>query len=600
MAGVATHNSDALIEGRELAALSQKPPVFLLECIAGLHFHLLERCNRQHGRIAPIMATKYVFVTGGVVSSIGKGITVASIGRILKNRNISVSVMKLDPYLNVDPGTMSPYQHGEVFVTRDGGETDMDLGHYERFIDLELTRSSNLTAGQVYSSVLAQERRGDFLGGTIQAVPHVTNDIKEHIFSLANETGADVIVVEVGGTVGDIEGQPFLEAIRQMRNDVGRENVYYVHLTLLPYIAATGELKTKPTQHSVRDLRASGIQPDAILCRSDHEVPQSIKEKLSLFCDVKVPAVIPLLTVENVYAVPLILEESGLGDLLCEALDLPRGGCDFTDWSGMVRRMESSKAGLPIALVGKYVELPDSYISVKEALRHAGLYQDRDIEIQWVHSEELDRVGADSLLKQACGIVIPGGFGSRGTDGMIEAARYARENRIPYLGLCLGMQIMAIEFARHCARFAGANSSEFDPETPFPVIDLLPEQRTVREMGGSMRLGLYPCSIMEDTLAFQAYGQKQIMERHRHRYEFNNEFRESLESAGLLASGISPDGKLVEITEVLEHPFMVGVQFHPEFRSRPDRPHPLFHGFIEAAKHTLREGAQPALPLDGP
>ena len=545
------------------------------------------------------MATKYVFVTGGVVSSIGKGITVASIGRILKNRNISVSVMKLDPYLNVDPGTMSPYQHGEVFVTRDGGETDMDLGHYERFIDLELTRSSNLTAGQVYSSVLAQERRGDFLGGTIQAVPHVTNDIKERIFALAKETEADVIVVEVGGTVGDIEGQPFLEAIRQMRNDVGRENVYYIHLTLLPYIAATGELKTKPTQHSVRDLRASGIQPDAILCRSDHEVTQSIKEKLSLFCDVKVPAVIPMLTVDNVYSVPLILEKAGLGDLLCESLDLPRRPSDFTDWSGMVQRMESSKASLPIALVGKYVELPDSYISVKEALKHAGLHHDRDIEIQWVHSEELDRVGADSLLKQACGIVIPGGFGSRGTDGMIEAARYARENRIPYLGLCLGMQIMAIEFARHCVEFEDANSSEFDSETPYPIIDLMPDQRSVQDMGGSMRLGIYPCRIVQGTLASQAYQENEIMERHRHRYEFNNAYRESLENAGLLASGISPDGTLVEIAEIKNHPFMLGVQFHPEFRSRPDRPHPLFHEFIGAAKNTLREGAQPELPLDG-
>ena len=546
------------------------------------------------------MATKYVFVTGGVVSSIGKGITVASIGRILKNRNISVSVMKLDPYLNVDPGTMSPYQHGEVFVTRDGGETDMDLGHYERFIDLELTRSSNVTAGQVYTSVLAHERRGDFLGGTIQAVPHVTNNIKDRIFTLASETGADVIVVEVGGTVGDIEGQPFLEAIRQMRNDVGRENVYYIHLTLLPYIAATGELKTKPTQHSVRDLRASGIQPDAILCRSDHEVPQAIKEKLSLFCDVQVSAVIPLLTVDNVYAVPLILEESGLGDLLCDSLGLSRRACDFTDWAGMVQRMQSAKSSVPIALVGKYVELPDSYISVKEALRHAGLHHDRDVEIQWVHSEDLDEEGAaDYLLKRACGIVIPGGFGSRGTDGMIEAARYARENRIPYLGLCLGMQIMTIEFARHCVQYPNANSSEFDPETPYPIIDLMPEQRAVRDLGGSMRLGIYPCRIMEATRASRAYGTIDITERHRHRYEFNNDFRESLESAGLLASGMSPDGKLVEIAEVVDHPFMVGVQFHPEFLSRPNRPHPLFHQFIEAAKNTLREGAQPELFLPG-
>ena len=544
------------------------------------------------------MTTKYIFVTGGVVSSIGKGITVASIGRILKNRNISVSVMKLDPYLNVDPGTMSPYQHGEVFVTRDGGETDMDLGHYERFIDLELTRSSNLTAGQVYSSVLANERRGDFLGGTIQAVPHVTNHIKERIFSLAEETGAEVIVVEVGGTVGDIEGQPFLEAIRQMRNDVGRNNVFYIHLTLLPYIAPTGELKTKPTQHSVRDLRAIGIQPDAILCRSDHAVSQTIKEKLSLFCDVEVSAVIPLLTVDNVYAVPLILEESGLGDLLCRSLDLDHGDRDLSDWGCMVQRMEASRASLPIALVGKYVDLPDSYISVREALKHAGLHHDRDIDIQWVHSEELDRAGAASLLKRACGIVIPGGFGPRGVEGMIEAARYARENGIPYLGLCLGMQVMAVEFARRRLSLEGAHSSEIDPDTPHPIIDLLPDQRSVQDMGGSMRLGVYPCRIMKNTIASRAYCEEAVvMERHRHRYEFNNAYREALESAGLLASGSSPDGQLVEIAEVEGHPFMLGVQFHPEFRSRPNRPHPLFDEFINAAKHTLREGAQPELPL---
>ena len=543
------------------------------------------------------MAAKYIFVTGGVVSSIGKGITVASIGRILKNRDISVSVMKLDPYLNVDPGTMSPYQHGEVFVTKDGGETDLDLGHYERFIDVELTRSSNLTAGQVYSSILSKERRGDFLGGTIQAVPHVTNAIKERIYALAEETGAEVIVTEVGGTVGDIEGLPFLETIRQMRNEVGRDNVFYIHLTLLPYISATGELKTKPTQHSVKELRSIGIQPDAIICRSDHPVSDSIKSKISLFCDVPSHAVIPLLTVDNVYEVPLILEETGLGDLLAKALDLPERSRDSTKWALMVDRMKQSKPTLPIAMVGKYVELPDSYISVKEALKHAGLWHNRDIEVQWISSEELDQQGPESLLKVACGIVVPGGFGPRGVEGMIQAVRYARENQIPYLGLCLGMQVMVAEYARNRLALEGANSAEIDPDTPYPVIDILPEQRSVQDKGGTMRLGVYPCHLMEGTRTYRAYDQHEIMERHRHRFEFNNAYREPLENAGLLATGSSPDGQLVEITEVVDHPFMVGVQFHPEFRSRPNRPHPLFRDFIGAAKETLREGAQPPLPL---
>ena len=544
------------------------------------------------------MTTKYIFVTGGVVSSIGKGITVASIGRILKNRGISVSVMKLDPYLNVDPGTMSPYQHGEVFVTSDGGETDMDLGHYERFIDVELTRSSNLTAGQVYSSILFKERRGDFLGGTIQAVPHVTNDIKARIHALAEETGAEVIVAEVGGTVGDIEGLPFLETIRQMRNDVGRDNVFYIHLTLLPYISATGELKTKPTQHSVKELRSIGIQPDAILCRSEHPVPDSIKDKISLFCDVPTQAVIPLLTVDSVYQVPLILEETGLGDLLAETLGVPAHYNDSMEWASMVERMGRAKAKLPIALVGKYVDLPDSYISVKEALRHAGLHHDRDIDIQWIPSEEVDHDGPENLLKTACGIVVPGGFGPRGIEGMIQTAQYARENKIPYLGLCLGMQVMVVEYARNMLGLEGANSAEIDPDTPHPVIDILPEQRSVTEKGGTMRLGVYPCRLTEGTLAHRAYARTEVMERHRHRFEFNNAYREPLENGGLLTSGCSPDGRLVEISEVVDHPFMIGVQFHPEFLSRPNRPHPLFRDFIAAAKQTLREGAQPALPLE--
>ena len=543
------------------------------------------------------MSAKYIFVTGGVVSSVGKGISVASIGRILKSRGISVSVMKLDPYLNVDPGTMSPYQHGEVFVTKDGGETDMDLGHYERFIDLELTRSSNLTAGQVYLSILGKERHGDFLGGTIQAVPHVTNEIKGKIVALAQESEADVIVVEVGGTVGDIEGLPFLEAIRQMRNEVGRDNVFYIHVTMLPHMSATGELKTKPTQHSVKELRAIGIQPDAIICRSDNPMPPSLKEKISLFCDVPSDAVIPLITVPRVYEVPLILEEYGLGDLLAHSLALSASGRDMTEWAAMVERMNGSKEQVPIALVGKYVELPDSYISVKEALKHAGLYHDRDIEIQWIHSEDVEREGPDSLLKTACAIVVPGGFGSRGVTGMIAAARYARENKIPYLGLCLGLQVMLIEYARNVLGLESADSSEMDPDTSDPIIDIMPEQRSVTDKGGTMRLGNYPCQLLEGSLAHRAYAQPLVNERHRHRFELNNAYREPLENSGLIASGVSPDGKLVEITEVVEHPFMVGVQFHPELLSRPNRPHPLFRELVAAAKVTLREGAQPPLPL---
>ena len=543
------------------------------------------------------MSAKYIFVTGGVVSSVGKGIGVASIGRILKSRGISVSVMKLDPYLNVDPGTMSPYQHGEVFVTRDGGETDMDLGHYERFIDLELSRSSNLTAGQVYLSILGKERRGDFLGGTIQAVPHVTNEIKARMTAIAEETRAEVIVVEVGGTVGDIEGLPFLEAIRQMRNDVGGKNVFYIHMTLLPHMSATGELKTKPTQHSVKELRSIGIQPDAIICRSDRPIPPSISDKISLFCDVPAEAVIRLVTVPTVYEVPLILEEYGLGDLLITSLGLAQHGRDMADWASMVKRMNEPKKKVPIALVGKYVELPDSYISVTEALNHAGLCHDRDIEIQWVHAEDVEREGPDSLLKTACGIVVPGGFGSRGVQGMMEAARYARENNIPYLGLCLGLQVMVVEYARNVVGLESANSSEIDPGTPYPVIDIMPDQRSVTDKGGTMRLGVYPCRLVEGSRAQRAYSEALVYERHRHRFELNNAYREALENAGMFFSGLSPDGNLVEITEATDHPFMVGVQFHPEFLSRPGRPHPLFQDFVAAAKVTLREGAQPPLPF---
>ena len=543
------------------------------------------------------MAAKYIFVTGGVVSSIGKGISVASIGRILKSRGLSVSVIKLDPYLNVDPGTMSPYQHGEVFVTVDGGETDLDLGHYERFIDVDLTRSSNLTAGEVYLDLISKERRGDFLGGTIQAVPHVTNVIKQRIVKLGEDTNVDVVVVEVGGTVGDIEGLPFLEAIRQIRNDVGRDNVFYIHLTLLPYLSAAKELKTKPTQHSVKELRAMGIQPDAILCRSDFDVPCAIREKISSFCDVPTEAVIPLTTVENVYEVPLILEDAGLGDIIMDALHLTGQPRDMSEWANMVTRMKELRDSVTIALVGKYVEYPDSYLSVREALRHAGLLHDRSVEIQWIHSEDVEKYGPDAMLSTANGIVVPGGFGPRGVEGMVETARYAREHRIPYLGLCLGLQVMVVEWARNILGLKDANSSEIDPDTPHPVIHIMEEQGSVTSMGGTMRLGSYPCRPVENTLAMAVYNERDVSERHRHRFELNNAYREVLENSGLIMSGLSPDGLLVETGEIKDHPYMLGVQFHPEFQSRPNRPHPLFGGFIAAAKLTLREGEQPPLPL---
>jgi CTP synthase len=541
---------------------------------------------------------KYVFVTGGVVSSVGKGISVASIGRLLKSRSISVSVQKLDPYLNVDPGTMSPYQHGEVFVTQDGTETDLDLGHYERFIDIDLTTASSVTSGQIYSAVVARERRGDYLGGTIQVVPHVTNEIKRRIQEVAPLSGAEVVIVEVGGTVGDIEGLPFLEAIRQMRKQVGEENVLYIHVTFLPYISTTGELKTKPTQHSVNELRRIGIQPDVLLCRSDEPVEEPVKDKLALFCDVEKRGVIPLPTVSSIYEVPLLLEEAGLGQLLSERLNLIDREADLEEWRQMVERIKTPKEKVNIALVGKYVELRDAYLSVREALCHAGLFHNREVCLQWVASEELEQAGGDGLLSSAQGILVPGGFGGRGIEGMVQAALYAREGDIPYLGLCLGMQVLAIEFARFVLRSPEAHSTEFHPSSPYPIIDLLPHQREVNEKGGTMRLGGYPCRLVPGTRAARAYGLAEgglVYERHRHRYEFNNQFRHRLEEAGLVPSGLSPDGELVEITEVEHHPWMVACQFHPEFRSRPQRPHPLFRDFVGAAKDVLREGAQ--LPL---
>ena len=542
--------------------------------------------------------TKYIFVTGGVVSSVGKGIVAASVGRLLKSYKISVSAQKLDPYLNVDPGTMSPYQHGEVFVTADGAETDLDLGHYERFIDTNLTTDSSVTTGQIYSSVIAKERRGDFLGGTIQVVPHVTSEIKRRIRNVAEKSGAEVILVEVGGTVGDIEGQPFLEAIRQMRNDVGRDNVLYIHVTLLPYISSTGELKTKPTQHSVKELRSIGIQPDIIVCRSDSPVGDDLKDKIALFCDVEKRAVVPLTTTPVIYEVPLILDGVGLGEIIIEKLRLTADGKDLSEWRELVDRMKKPKAAISIALVGKYVKLRDAYLSVKEALRHAALYHDKDVDIVWIESEDLEKNGGESILGTVNGIVVPGGFGYRGIEGKIEAARYARENGVPYLGLCLGMHIMVIEFARKVLKSNKPNSREFDENTPYPVIDLLPEQKKVREKGGTMRLGLYPCNLVPGTKAAAAYSESLVYERHRHRFEFNNDFKEVLGKEGLIPGGLSPDGKLVEISEIAGHPWMVGVQFHPEFTSRPNRPHPLFRDFIGAAKKTLKVGDQRPLPLE--
>ena len=544
---------------------------------------------------------KYVFVTGGVVSSIGKGITAAAIGRLLKSRGITVSVQKLDPYLNVDPGTMSPYQHGEVFVTTDGAETDLDLGHYERFIDSDLTQSSNVTAGQVYTSVIARERRGDFLGGTIQVIPHVTNAIKARITGNADDSGAEVVIVEVGGTVGDIESLPFLEAIRQVRNDVGRDDALFVHVTYLPYIVTSGELKTKPTQHSVRELRSIGIQPDVIAARSDHPMDDEIIEKLSLFCDVETRAVIAIPNVDTIYRVPVHLEDSGLGAFVVERLALDAvGPPDLGDWRELVRRIEEPKPSLSVAIVGKYVELRDSYLSVKEALHHAGLAKDVNVDIEWVPAEDLEHPSWERYLERAHGIIVPGGFGSRGVEGMIRAAWYARERELPYLGLCLGMQVMVIEYARHVLGLVGANSTEFDLEAPYPVIHIMEDQEKVETMGGTMRLGGYPCELVPGTKAQAAYGVPSIVERHRHRFELNNRFKHDLENAGLIASGFYEGKDLVEICEIRDHPFMLGSQFHPEFQSRPTRPHPLFREFITAATAIHREGEQPPLLDDGP
>jgi len=528
------------------------------------------------------MATKYIFITGGVLSSIGKGVTAAAIGKLLKERGFSVAVQKLDPYINVDPGTMSPYQHGEVFVLDDGSETDLDLGHYERFIDIRLNKVCNVTTGQVYAEVISRERRGDYLGGTIQVIPHITNEIKRRVRMVGKSTGADIVLVEVGGTVGDIEGLPFFEAIRQIRFDLGRENTVYIHLTWLPHIGATGELKTKPTQHSVRELRSIGILPDIIVTRSDYPIEPSIQEKIALFCDVEKDAVIPMETISILYEIPLKLDKTPIADIILNRLDLEaRKEPDWQEWEQMVAEVKRIKPAINVALVGKYVELHDAYISVREALKHAAVVNGVEINIHWVHSTELEKGEGIETLKRMDGILVPGGFGSRGIEGKIKAATIARENNIPFFGLCLGMQVMVIEFARNVLKHTWANSSEFDQSTSAPIIDLMPDQHNVTEKGGTMRLGLYPCQLQESTKARAAYQQDTVEERHRHRFELNNEFRPALEEAGMICSGVSPDDRLVEITELRDHPFMLGTQFHPEFLSRPNRAHPLFKAFIQ-------------------
>ena len=540
------------------------------------------------------MPTKYIFYTGGVVSSVGKGVTAAATGRLLKERGFNVVVQKLDPYINVDPGTMSPYQHGEVFVLDDGAETDLDLGHYERFIDIHLSKVCNMTTGQVYAEVIGKERRGDFLGGTIQVIPHITNEIKRRITQVAKSTGAEIVLVEVGGTVGDIESLPFLESLRQLRGDLGRENTLFIHVTWLPYIGATGELKTKPTQHSVAELRSIGINPDMVVARSDYPVDRGIIDKLALFCDVEKRAVVPMVTSKNLYNVPLLLEENGIAEFILEKFGLQaRCEPDWTEWKRLVAQVEKERPSVRIALVGKYVELHDAYISVRESLNHAALHLGVNVEIDWIHSSDLERGKYLDVVNAADGILVPGGFGSRGIEGKIMAARIARNEKIPYLGLCLGMQLMVVEFARHALNDETANSTEFERSTQHPVIDLMPDQHQITDMGGTMRLGLYPCDLQPGTLTKTAYQQDQVQERHRHRFEFNNAYREQLTAAGLTISGLSPDGRLVEIVELADHPFMVGTQFHPEFLSRPNRPHPLFKAFVKAACDRARITTHP-------
>lgn len=530
------------------------------------------------------MATKYIFVTGGVVSSLGKGITAASLGRLLKNRGFNVTIQKFDPYINIDPGTMSPYQHGEVFVTDDGAETDLDLGHYERFIDINLSKRSNITAGKVYWSVINKERKGDYLGSTVQVIPHITNEIKQNVYRVGKEDNADVVITEIGGTVGDIESLPFMEAIRQVKKEVGRNDVLYIHVTLVPYINAAGELKTKPTQHSVKELRSIGIQPDILVCRSEKHISDDMKEKLALFCDVEPEAVIENQTCSSIYEVPLMMQDQGLDDIVIKKLGLEDRPCDMTAWKEMVHKILNPNKDITVAIVGKYVALHDAYLSVVEALDHAGIATGTKVNIRWIDSEELDDTSVDpkEVFEGVEGIIVPGGFGSRGVEGKIRTIQYARENNIPYLGLCLGMQSAVMEFARNVCGMEGATSSEFDENAKYKVIDLMSDQVDVDKKGGTMRLGIYPCKVEAGTKTHEAYGEDLIYERHRHRYEFNNEYRQQLTDAGLVISGTSPDGRLVESIEVKNHPFFIGTQAHPELKSRPNNAHPLFRGFVNA------------------
>lgn len=535
--------------------------------------------------------TKYIFVTGGVVSSLGKGITAASLGRLLKSRGYRVTIQKFDPYINIDPGTMSPYQHGEVFVTDDGAETDLDLGHYERFIDINLSKNSNTTTGKIYQSVINKERRGDYLGGTVQVIPHITNEIKERVFRVGQQDNADFVITEIGGTVGDIESLPFLEAIRQVKKDVGKNDVLYIHVTLVPYISAAGELKTKPTQHSVKELRSIGISPDIIVCRSEKPISKEMREKMAMFCDVDPEAVIQNLTARSIYEVPMLMEEQGLDTIVLRKLEMEDKPKDMQGWHDMVARiLKKYDKKVTIAVVGKYVALQDAYISITESLRHATVANEAELDIHWVNAEEIEADDTDmaKVMAGVDGILVPGGFGNRGIEGKIKAIQYAREHKIPFFGICLGMQCAVIEFARHVCGMADANSSEFNPNSTHPVIDLMPEQIDVEDLGGTMRLGLYPCKVYPDTLTSKAYNAELIYERHRHRYEFNNAFREKIVGKGLVLGGTLPNGRLVEIVELpeSEHPWFLGAQFHPEFKSRPTNPHPLFREFVGAAvKH---------------
>ena len=531
------------------------------------------------------MPVKYVFVTGGVVSGLGKGITAASLGRLLKARGYKVTMQKFDPYINIDPGTMNPIQHGEVFVTDDGAETDLDLGHYERFIDESLNKNSNVTTGKIYWSVLQKERRGDYGGGTVQVIPHITNEIKSRFYRNYTTDETQIAIIEVGGTVGDIESQPFLEAIRQFQHDIGHENAILIHVTLIPYLKASGEMKTKPTQASVKELQGMGIWPDIIVCRSEHPLVNGIKDKIALFCNVPSSHVLQNLDVDYLYEAPLAMEKEHLAQVACECLELPCPEPDLTDWKSMVEALRSPVHEITIALVGKYISLHDAYISVVEALKHGGIASHATVNIRWINSEDVTAENADSLLSDVDGILVPGGFGDRGIEGKIEAIRYAREHQIPFLGLCLGMQLAIVEYARHVAGLEDAHSIELNPQTPYPVIALLPDQNGVEDIGGTLRLGAYPCILDKTTKAYELYGSEEIHERHRHRYEVNNDFRRILVDKGMTLSGLSPDGRIVEMIELKDHPFFIGTQAHPELKSRPNRPHPLFRGFVEAALH---------------